>query len=158
VASAVRASASAPGVFAATIMRSGLYVDGAITDNVPVLLVERMGADLLVACNPLPPPPNVEVRASKSVVGDFLAELNPVRRIMDLKVSFELMMHDFGDCEDADDRIVYEPHPDAGALFRTFAFGRARELCAEVEREDSFQDTIRRCAEAWQRLSAPRVP
>jgi predicted acylesterase/phospholipase RssA len=156
VASAVRASASAPGFFAATITRSGLYVDGAITDNVPVLLVERMGADLLVACNPLPPPPKVEVRASKSALGDFLAELNPLRRLLDLKVSFELMLHDFGDCEAADNRIVYDPPPDAGTLFRTFAFGRAHELVAAVEREERFQETIRRCAEAWEKLSAPR--
>jgi NTE family protein len=157
VASAVRASASAPGVFAATITRSGLYVDGAITDNVPVLLVERMGADLLVACNPLPPPPSVEVSAPKTAVGDFFAELNPVRRVRDLMVSFELMMHDFGDCEDAESRVVYDPPPDAGALFRTFAFGRARELVSAVEREPRFQETLQRCADAWAKLSAPRT-
>ena len=103
---------SAPGVFAATITRSGLYVDGAITDNVPVQLVERMGADLVVACNPLPPPAAISSHAEDSPLADFLAELNPVNRLRDLRVSFEMMMHDFGDCEPSETRVVYEP-PDA---------------------------------------------
>jgi hypothetical protein len=96
------------------------------------------------------------VSTPKSAVGDFFAELSPLRRIKDLQASFALMMHDFGDCEEAETRIVYDPPPDAGALFRTFAFGRAEELISAVEQEPRFQETILRCAEAWGRLSAPR--
>ena len=158
VASAVRASSSAPGLFASTITRAGLYVDGSISDNVPVVLVERMGADLLVACNSLPPPGNIDVRAAKTPLGDFLAELNPVHRLRDLKVSFEMMIHDFGDTEPADHRIVYEPPPDSSAMFGTFRFGRARELVDAVEREPRFRDAVDRSAEAWAKLSAPRLP
>lgn len=158
VASAVRASSSAPGLFASTITRAGLYVDGAISDNVPVVLVERMGADLLVACNSLPPPGVIDVRAEKSPLADFLAELNPIHRLRDLKVSFEMMIHDFGDTEPADHRIVYEPPPDSSALFGTFRFGRARELVDAVEREPRFRDTVDRSVEAWSKLSAPRLP
>jgi predicted acylesterase/phospholipase RssA len=158
VASAVRASASAPGVFASTITRTGVYVDGAISDNVPVVLVERMGADLLVACNPLPPPAVVSTRAAESPLDDFLAEINPVNRLRDLRVSFEMMMHDFGDCEPSETRIVYEPPPDANSLFGTFQFGRAAALVEAVEREPRFRETIDRSAEAWARLAAPRIP
>lgn len=156
VASGVRASASAPGFFASTITRSGLYVDGAVTDNVPVVLVERMGADLLIACNPLPPPPSVRVQVPMTPLRDFLAELNPVNRLRDLLVSFELMFHDFGDCEEAETRVVYEPPPEAGPLFQTFEYSRARELVEAVKREESFQTTLRRSAAAWKKLSAPR--
>ena len=158
VASAVRASSSAPGLFASTITRTGVYVDGAISDNVPVVLVERMGADLLVACNPLPPPAVVSSRAETSALHDFLAELNPVNRLHHLRASFEMMMHDFGDCEVSETRIVYDPPPDAGALFGTFHFGRAAALVEAVEREPRFRETIERSAEAWARLSAPRLP
>jgi NTE family protein len=158
VASAVRASSSAPGLFASTITRAGVYVDGAITDNVPVVLVERMGADLLIACNPLPPPAVVSSRAAASPLGDFLAELNPVARLRDLRVSFELMMHDFGDCEPAETRIVYDPPPDAGALFGTFHFGRARQLVEAVEREPGFRHAIERSVAAYRRLAVPRGP
>ena len=158
VASAVRASASAPGIFASTITRTGLYVDGAVTDNVPVVLVERMGADLLIACNPLPPPLSVRARTAASPLGDFLAELNPVHRLRDLLVSFELMFHDFGDCEDSATRVVYEPASEAGALFRTFDYRRARELVSAVKREDSFREAVDRSERAWKRLARPRAP
>lgn len=157
VATAVRASASAPGIFASTITRSGLYVDGAVTDNVPVVLVERMGADLLIACNPLPPPLNVRARTAASPLGDFFAELNPVHRLRDLLVSFELMFHDFGNCETSDTRVVYEPAAEAGTLFRTFDYRRARELVDAVKREESFQEAVNRSERAWKRLARPRV-
>lgn len=157
VASAVRASASAPGVFASTITRAGLYVDGAVTDNVPVVLVERMGADLLLACNPLPPPPSIQIRLPTTPLSDFLAELNPVNRLRDLMVSFELMFHDFGDCEEAETRVVYDPPPETGPLFRTFNYARARELVDEVKREPRFGDTMARALSAWAKLSAPRA-
>lgn len=156
VASAVRASASAPGFFASTITRAGLYVDGAVTDNVPVVLVERLGADLLVACNPLPPPPNVRVRQPTTPWSDFLAELNPVHRLRDLMVSFELMFHDFGDCEEAEWRVVYDPPAETAPLFRTFNYAKSRDLVDEVTREPAFTATLDRCAEAWGRMSAAR--
>jgi predicted acylesterase/phospholipase RssA len=157
VASAVRASSSAPGIFASTITRSGVYVDGAISDNVPVVLVERMGADLLIACNSLPPPHRVSSASPASPLGDFLAELSPVARLRDLRVSFELMLHAFGDCEPSESRIVYDPPPEATALFGTFAFGRAGALIEAVEREPGFQEIIRRSVEAYKRLAAPRA-
>jgi len=115
-----------------------------------------MGADLLIACNPLPPPLSVRVRTAVSPLGDFLAELNPVHRLRDLLVSFELMFHDFGDCEDSDTRVVYEPAPDAGALFRTFDYRRAPELVEAVKREDSFREAVNRSERAWKRLARPR--
>jgi predicted acylesterase/phospholipase RssA len=158
VASAVRASASAPGVFASTITRSGTYVDGAIVDNVPVVLVERMGADLLVACNPLPPPTATSAHAHDSPLADFLAELNPVNRLRDLRVSFEMMIQHFGECEPAETRVVYEPPPDESALFGTFHFGRAASLIDAVEREPRFRETVDKSAAAWARLAAQRLP
>ena len=117
-----------------------------------------MGADLLIACNPLPPPPRVIVPNSASPLGDFFAELNPIRRLSDLRVSFALMIHDFGDCEPSDTRIVYDPSPDAGSFFGTFHFGRARELVATVEKDPRFRETIERSGEAYRALAAARGP
>jgi predicted acylesterase/phospholipase RssA len=156
VGSAVRASSSAPGFFASTITRAGLYVDGAITDNVPVVLVERMGADLLLAVNSLPPPTCVNVEMPTSPLQDFVAEFHPWNRIRDLAVSFSLMFHDFGECEDAETRIIYEPPPQLSPLFRTFEFHRAEEIVAHVKHEEQFQDMVRKSMEAWHKLSQPR--
>ena len=118
----------------------------------------NLRADLLIACNPLPPPPRIDSFAAASPLGDFLAELNPVNRLRDLRVSFELMVHDFGDCEASDTRVFYDPPPDAGALFGTYRFGRARELCLAVEREPRFRETVQRSVEAYRKLAAPRAP
>jgi hypothetical protein len=115
-----------------------------------------MGADLLIACNPLPPPPRVIVPNSATPLGDFFAELNPIRRLSDLRVSFALMIHDFGDCEASDTRVVYDPSPDAGSLFDTFHFSRARELVLAVENDAGFRETIERSVEAYGKLSAAR--
>lgn len=156
ISAAVRASSSAPGVFASTITRTGLYVDGAISDNMPVVLVERWGADLLVGCNGLPPPDKVHVRTPGSPLQDFLAEFNPMNRLRDLAVSFAHMCHDFGDCEEASSRIIYEPPPDGFPLLRTFDFHRAEQIVEEVLREPRFQEMVAKSAQAYQRLARPR--
>jgi len=156
VGSAVRASSSAPGVFASTITRAGLYVDGAITDNVPVVLVERMGADLLLACNSLPPPPSVHVDMPATALQDFVAEFHPWNRIRDLAVSFSLMFHDFGECEDAATRVIYSPPPQLSPLFRTLEFQRATEIVDHVKGEEQFQEMIQKSMEAWSNLARAR--
>lgn len=158
IGSAVRASGSAPGLFAATITKSGLYVDGAVTDNVPVVLVERMGADLCIACNPLPPPLSVNLREPTTPLQDFLAEFNLLNRLRDIYVSFTLMLHDFGDCEPSETRVVYDPGGHASSLSLTSAFERGRAVVHAVERDPLFQETIRRAVEAWQRLARARAP
>ena len=80
-----------------------------------------------------------------------------MQRLRDLWVSFELMFHDFGDSEDAESRIVYDPPPESGALVETFRFDRARELVAAVEREPRFIATVERSVEAYRKLAAPRI-
>jgi NTE family protein len=155
VSSAMRATSSAPGVFASTITRSGLYVDGAITDNVPVILVERMGADLLFVCNPLPPPPTVRVPTPETPMQDFLAEFAPWNRVRDLAVSFALMFHDFGDCEEAPTRVIYDPPARSFGLYRTFSFHKAQEIVDDVKQEEIFQEMIDKSVKAWKRLALP---
>ncbi len=157
VGAGVRASSSAPGLFGATLTRSGVYVDGAIADNVPVVLLERMGADLLVACNPLPPPPPVTDDNPSTRLGDFLGEINPFTRLQHLGTAFEVMFHRFGRSEPGERRISYDPPPHAFPLLQTFRFDRAREILAMVKGEPEFQATVRRVVSAWKALSAPRA-
>ncbi len=48
---AVRASCSVPGVFAPTIIGGREYVDGGLTNPVPVRFAKQMGADIVIAVN-----------------------------------------------------------------------------------------------------------
>lgn len=152
----VRASGSAPGLFAPTIAQGAQYVDGAITDNMPILLVERMGADLTVACNPLPPPAALRVDPPKSALGAILKGFNPVSRVLDFTLSFSLMCHDAGDCEPREDRIVYDPPSAEMPLFGTFDFERASEIMEAVRKQRAFKETVRRAQKAWKRIAAAR--
>jgi NTE family protein len=46
---AVRASCSLPGIFTPAIYDDGVYVDGGLTNNVPISALKAMGADFIIA-------------------------------------------------------------------------------------------------------------
>jgi predicted acylesterase/phospholipase RssA len=153
----VRASGTAPGLFGSTLARNAVYVDGAITDNVPVLLARNEGAALVIAANPVPPPPGLHVDTPRNAILAFLEELSPARRAVDLFSSLSLLVHAIGDLDARDAPIYYDPPPEQFALFKTFEFARAREIMAHVEQQPEFQRTIDAAERAWRSLSAPRT-
>lgn len=51
VAEAVRASISIPGIFIPEKYRGRLLVDGGVTDRIPVSVVKKMGADIVIGVN-----------------------------------------------------------------------------------------------------------
>ncbi len=51
VAKAVRASCSIPGIFQPVELGGKLYVDGGVTDNLPVDIAKAKGADIIIAVN-----------------------------------------------------------------------------------------------------------
>jgi NTE family protein len=148
----VRASGSAPGFFAATMARDALYVDGAVMDNVPALLLERMGAALVIAANALPPPNGVRVRMPRTRRRALYDELSPRRRAKDLIASLSLMFHDSGDVPTSGTRVLYDPPGARLAMFRTFEFHKATEILAHVKEEREFVDTVSASVAAWDRL------
>ena len=152
----VRASGSAPGFFAATVAKDALYVDGAVTDNVPALLLERMGAALVIAANALPPPNGVRVPMPRTRSRALLDELSPSRRAKDLIASLSLMFHDSGDVPTSGTRVLFDPPGERLALFRTFEFHKATEILAHVKQEKEFGATVVESVAAWDRLRSPR--
>lgn len=145
----VRASVSAPGVFAPTIAGEAVYVDGAIADNVPAGLVEAMGADLVIAANPLPAarPP----RRRPGLGG--LGALAPSRRIRDLAVSFGLLMHLAGEREATSRRVVYSAAPQAAALPAIFDYAAAPRIVEQVRRRDPhFRRAVDAAVQAFREL------
>lgn len=152
----VRASGSAPGFFAATMAKDALYVDGAVMDNVPALLLERMGAALVIAANALPPPSGVRVSMPRTRARALYDELSPRRRAKDLIASLSLMFHDSGDVPTSGTRVLYDPPGRRLAMFRTFEFHKATEILAHVKQEKEFEGTVRDSIAAWDALRSPR--
>jgi predicted acylesterase/phospholipase RssA len=152
----VRASGTAPGFFAATRAKDALYVDGAVMDNVPALMLERMGAALVVAANALPPPHGVRAEIATTRFRALLSELNPLRRATDLIASLSLMLHDAGDVPTSATRVLFDPPPQRAALFRTFEFSEAEEIIKHVKTEPEFNDTVSATVAAWDALRGPR--
>jgi NTE family protein len=153
---AVRASGSAPGFFAPTVADGALYVDGAVADNVPALLLELMGAARVIAANALPPPNGERVTMPRTRSRALLDEISPSRRAKDLIASLALMFHDSGDVQTSDTRVLFDPPQERLVLFKTFEFHRAEEILAHVRQEAEFNETVRACVTAWNTLKSPR--
>jgi NTE family protein len=152
----VRASGSAPGFFASTIAGDALYVDGAVMDNVPALMLERMGAALVIAANALPPPNGVRVKLPRSRWQALYDELSLHRRAKDLIASLSLMFHDSGDVPTSDKRVLFDPPAERLALFRTFEFDKAERILKHVKQEREFDAAVRASVAAWDALRSPR--
>jgi predicted acylesterase/phospholipase RssA len=152
----VRASGSAPGFFASTVADGALYVDGAVADNVPALLLEHMGAARVIAANALPPPNGERVSMPRTRSRALFDEISPSRRARDLIASLSLMFHDAGDVQSSDTRVLFDPPQERLVLFKTFEFHRADEILAHVRQEAEFKQAVSDSVKAWDTLKSPR--
>lgn len=161
---AVRASASAPGLWAPLLMGPARYVDGCVTNNVPASVLAPLGAELVVASNIYPPSQRDASPWLPGQVGVFLHNCNPFSRILDLSCSGDLLLHQSGDTEAqwaAD--VLYGLH-EAGAvryrhpLMGAVLFARGSEFLAEAEADQALIACIDECASRWEQLRRPRTP
>jgi predicted acylesterase/phospholipase RssA len=135
----VRASVSAPGIFAPTVAGDARYVDGAVSDNLPVALVESLGADLVIAANALPAAMPAPARG----------------RLGDLTAAFSLLLHVAGDRETTDRRVIYSAVPAAAPLRATFDYGAAERVVARIAGDPGFRATVAAAIAAWRELARP---
>jgi predicted acylesterase/phospholipase RssA len=135
------------------VTSDAIYVDGAVTENVPARLAHHLGANLVIATNPLPPP---SVLPPSRFFSRTLYELNPFFRLDQFMASIELMFHSVGD-EEAEGYICYDPPPSSFPLFGTFDFKKARSIYENVRREAEFQATIDKAQKRWDRLARART-
>jgi NTE family protein len=77
LADAIHASFAAPGILSAYRIGDGVYIDGGMVDPVPAETVRRMGADLVIAVNVVPPL-DPDARNPLDRVFASLGRLNPV--------------------------------------------------------------------------------
>lgn len=140
----VRASVSAPGLFAPTFIDEHRYVDGAVTDNVPTALVESMGAGLVISGNLLPAAK--ATRARRGVLG----------RLGDLTDAFHLLVHEAGNPEPGERRLTYAPAAASLPLARTFRYDEAARVTDAARRDPRLADVVDEASRRWRSMRAPR--
>jgi predicted acylesterase/phospholipase RssA len=138
----VRASVSAPGIFAPTVAGGVRYVDGAVSDNLPVALVESLGADLVIAANALPAAALRPTRGPAARLGDFTA-------------AFGLLLHVAGEREATGRRVLYSAVPAAAPLRATFDYGSAERFIARIAGDPGFRAAVGAAVAAWRELARP---
>lgn len=156
VAWGVRAASSAPGGFGPTVVPGGQFVDGAITDNVPVTLLERMGARFIVAVNAIPAPRDSPPPPQGSLVRDAVRTLNPLQRLANFQRSFALMVHDVGKYEMTGATVYYNAPKQRLPLMRTLCFYDADKIVEQVKHDGEFAYAVADLRQKWGLLKSPR--
>jgi NTE family protein len=154
---AVRASGSAPGVWAPTLQPPARYVDGAFTSMVPVEVLLNAGADLVFSSNIFPMGHHHAARPLlPGAVGLFLSALNPVARARDLLASGVLLLHRNGDLESARGDLRYDvgtrDHPLRGSM----RFTHVDEVLDEAARDMGLEQKLLEFKQAWEALRSRR--
>lgn len=106
LATAMRASMSVPGAFAATEIDGRLLVDGGITDNLPIDVVRDMGADIVIAVDistPYASPQEVNnLFAITLQLTAIMTRTNADRQVASLTKHDILIVPDLGDITSSD--------------------------------------------------------
>ncbi len=106
LATAMRASMSVPGAFAATEIDGRLLVDGGITDNIPIDVARAMGADIIIAIDissPYMPAEDVNnlFQITRQLTS-IMTRANADRQIATLTERDILIVPDLGDITSSD--------------------------------------------------------
>ncbi|WP_223640904.1 cyclic nucleotide-binding and patatin-like phospholipase domain-containing protein [Corallococcus sp. EGB] len=150
---AVRASGSAPGVWAPTLQPPARYVDGAFTSMVPVDVLLDAGADLVFSSNIFPSGHHHAARPLlPGAVGLFLSALNPVARAKDLLASGVLLLHRNGDLESARGDLRYDVGARDQPLLGAMRFTHVDEVLDEAARDMGLEQKLLELKQAWESL------
>ncbi|RKH73582.1 cyclic nucleotide-binding and patatin-like phospholipase domain-containing protein [Corallococcus aberystwythensis] len=156
---AVRASGSAPGVWAPTLQPPARYVDGAFTSMVPVDVLLNAGADLVFSSNIFPMGQHHATRPLlPGAVGLFLSALNPVARAKDLLASGVLLLHRNGDLESARGDLRYDVGTRDHPLLGSMRFTHVDEVLDEAARDMALEQKLLELKQAWESLRGRRNP
>ncbi|TSC27355.1 cyclic nucleotide-binding and patatin-like phospholipase domain-containing protein [Corallococcus sp. Z5C101001] len=154
---AVRASGSAPGVWAPTLQPPARYVDGAFTSMVPVDVLLDAGADLVFSSNIFPMGHHHAARPLlPGAVGLFLSALNPVARAKDLLASGVLLLHRSGDLESARGDLRYDVGPRDHPLLGSMRFSHVDDVLDEAARDMDLEQKLLELKQAWESLRVRR--
>jgi NTE family protein len=149
VAMGVRASGSAPGVFAPTLVPPARYVDGAFTSMVPANVLLGAGADLIFSSNIFPFGVRDSAFMPRTRLGRFLAGLNPVSRALDLVASGVLLLHRSGDSESLLADVSYDIPSAELPLLTAMDFSRARDILDRAAADGALARKLEELKARW---------
>ena len=153
--SAMRASLSAPGVFAPVEREGRLLVDGGIADNVPVDIARAMGVDVVIVVDVgFPLLPRQQLSSAPVISSQMLAILiqrNAQAQLATLTAQDILIQPALGNASSFDFGIVAR----AIGVGETAARGRAEQLAALSVSEQDMQRYVQRRESS--RAPAPRI-
>lgn len=152
---AVRASSSAPGIWAPTLLPPARFVDGAFTSNVPAEALLLAGADLTFAGNIFPFGCRSEQPLLPGTLGRFIAALNPVQRMFDLVASGVLLLHNSGDGGTQQADVGYDIFERKEPLLTASEFTRAKDIIKQAERDVVLAVKLEDLATRWEKLKRP---
>jgi NTE family protein len=143
LATAVRGSCAFPGVYSPAIRDGRRYVDGAITNNVPVSALRDEGADFIIASAIMPAPPPRPLEHHGTWLGRAWAELSPIGRARDMMRSILLLGHSVSRDLASTADVVFAPNL---APYLLYEWGRAPQIMAVAERQvgDVVASAVRR--------------
>jgi NTE family protein len=145
LASGVRGSCAFPGVYSPSIRDGRRYVDGAITNNVPVSALRDEGADFVIASTIMPAPPPRSLEHHGTWLGRTWAELSPIGRARDIMRSLLLLGHSISRDLASTADVVFSPDLTPYLLHE---WGKAPQIMAMAERQvgDTVAAAVRRYA------------
>ncbi|MCO4747415.1 MAG: patatin-like phospholipase family protein [Proteobacteria bacterium] len=157
---ASRASSSAPGIFGPTVAGGSVYVDGAVSDNLPIDVAENLGGTLVIGSNPFPQETGMKAPRKPWLwpVGALMSDLNPFTRAAEMDHALSLNFHGAGEQEARGYPLVYEAPPEHNALLATFDFIGAYKFMEMTEATPEFQQVVKGSIAAWHELAKPRDP
>lgn len=150
---AVRASSSAPGVWAPTLLSpERWYVDGCVANDVPVSWLAYLGADLTFASNCYPGGLRKYRQLLPGALGRFIASNNVLNRVVDLSTSGSIMLHRNGYVGGDLANTFFDVHSARGALIDAMNFNAVDRIIQEAEDDPKLHEAVDEFAAQWTAL------
>jgi predicted acylesterase/phospholipase RssA len=128
----VRASCAFPGFYGPAIRDGRRYVDGGITNNVPVSALRDEGADFVIASMIMPSPAPRSLEHHGTWIGRAWAQLSPIGRARDVTRSLLLLCHSVSRDLASDADVVFSPDLTPYLLNE---WGKAARIIEAAERQ-----------------------
>ncbi|MCB9778706.1 MAG: patatin-like phospholipase family protein [Alphaproteobacteria bacterium] len=155
VAQAARKSGSLPPCYPPTPTPFGNYVDGGVTRNVPIDVLQIEGARTVFSSNIVPPPVSHLPRPPTfpGTVGIVLADLNPIRRIDGAVRSVYTLLYTGGTARPSEAAVGFEQRWTGVSPFDVIIGPR---VIRDTQSVGGFWSNVAAAQQRWQTLKQPR--